>query len=100
MLEELFGQASVKRIPLDHEVFNNVYDLSNIGLPHIQGTDHGARGLFIGDRLAVFLSSNDLHCGWVDRDRSRYRNGGVRGKHGYPEAIKMGINIIMYSITH
>ena len=116
LLEEVFGRGAVKRIPHEHEVFHNVYDLGETGLPHMErhdtvilpgmprprqaglpymhGQNHGARGVFIGDRLAVFLSSTDLHCGWCDS------HGFTFGRSNYEKAIQMGINIIMYAISH
>jgi hypothetical protein len=107
MLEEIFGRGSLKRIPLGHEVFRNVYDLSDkgiptmqhkrmeqMGLPYILGQNHGARGIFVGDRLAVFLSSTDLHCGWCDR------SGVYFGSNNYRQSIKMGVNVIMYAMMH
>jgi hypothetical protein len=103
LLEELFGSGSVRPIPREHEVFHNVYDLGDTGLPYLQyaqvrgashGQNHGAHGLFVGDRLAVFLSSNDLHCGWCDG------HGTVWGLAGYRQTIQMGINIITYALTH
>jgi len=107
LLEELFGRGSVQVIPREHEVFHNVFDLGSTGLPtlyYIQlgrpgqapahGQNHGARGLFLGERLAVFLSSSDLHCGWCDS------HGSVWGFDGYRKTIQMGINIITYALTH
>ena len=116
LLEQVFGRDAVKRIPLQHEVFHNIYDLGDKGLPfmerqnrifmpgmrqprqkgspYMHGQNHGARGIFIGDRLAVFLSSTDLHCGWCDS------HGFEFGKQSYEKAIQMGINIIMYAISH
>jgi hypothetical protein len=116
LLEEVFGSGAVKSIPLQHEIFHNVYDLGetglpymqllsptfppgirrrgSVGLPHMHGQNHGARGVFIGDRLAVFLSSTDLHCGWCDS------RGRTFGRHNYNKSIQMGINIIMYAISH
>jgi hypothetical protein len=110
LIEDLFGAGSVRVIPKEHEVFHNLYDLSAIGLPWLHylgseytssrergsphGLNHGARGLFIGDRLAIFLSSQDLHCGWVDS------RGVVWGLDGYRQTIQMGINIILYAMTH
>ena len=116
LLEEVFGRGSVKRIPDEHEVFHNIYDLGDTGLPYMQrqnrvfffgnrrpqqaslpymhGQNHGARGVFIGDRLAVFLGSTDIHCGWCDS------HGFEFGRRSYEKAIQMGINIIMYAITH
>ncbi len=116
LLEGVFGRGSVKRVPHEHEVFHNIYDLGDTGLPHMQrfnrvisfgmrrpqqtilpymhGQNHGARGVFIGDRLVVFLSSTDIHCGWCDS------HGFEFGRQSYKRAIQMGINIIMYAITH
>ena len=106
LLEELFGRGSVRIIPREHEVFHNVYELGDTGLPLLQrsggvpgfafphGQNHGARGLFLGDRLAVFLSSNDLHCGWCDS------HGITWGLHGYRQTIQMGINILTYALSH
>jgi len=116
LLEEVFGSGAVKRIQPEHEVFHNVYDLGQTGLPSLQqlapvlvppfrrptqsplpvmhGQNHGARGVFVGDRLAVFLSSTDLHCGWCDS------HGTTFGRANYQKAIQMGINVIMYAISH
>jgi hypothetical protein len=97
LLEETFGKGSVVKIPNNHEVMTNIYDLSRIGLPHVSGTNHGARGVFAGDRLGIFLSSTDIHCGWTDRPGRWYPKP---GRHGYKEAIQLGINVIMYSLSH
>lgn len=108
LLEEVFGRGAVKRIPQQHEIFHNVYDLGDTGLPsmdyirgwrpgglpYMHGQNHGARGVFVDDRLAVFLSSTDIHCGWCDS------HGFEFGRNNYEKAIQMGINIIMYAITH
>lgn len=116
LLEQVFGNGAVQRIPLQHEVFHNVYDLGDTGLPHLQrqnqiflpgarqprrlglpymhGQNHGARGVFIGERLAVFLSSTDIHCGWCDSHGIEF------GKQSYEKAIQMGINVIMYAMSH
>ena len=91
LLGDVFGGGAVREIPLDHEVFRNIYDLGN-GLPYIQGQQHPAQGLFIDNRLAVFLSSTDIHCGWAYLRTGSFNN--------CKEAIEMGINIIMYSISH
>jgi hypothetical protein len=108
LLEDAFGAGAVQKVPREHEVFHNVYDLGETGLPFLEharrfgpgglrfthGQNHGARGVFIRDRLAVFLSSTDLHCGWCDS------HGVEWGIEGYRKTIQMGINIIMYALTH
>jgi hypothetical protein len=107
-LVDTFGKGAVKRIPSEHEVFHNVYDLGETGLPtvdyvyrkrpgglpYMHGQNHGARGVFMGDRLAVFLSSTDIHCGWCDSLGIEW------GRANYEKAIEMGINIIMYAMSH
>ncbi len=108
LLEQLFGRGSVRQIPREHEVFHNLYDLREIGLPTLEyarrrgfpgvrqthGQNHGARGVFLRDRLAVFLSSTDLHCGWCDS------HGIEWGPEGYRKTIQLGINLILYALTH
>jgi hypothetical protein len=108
LLEEVFGEGAVKRVPHEHEIFHNVYDLGDTGLPYLEyikrkprrglpymhGQNHGARGIFVDDRLAIFLSSTDVHCGWCDS------HGFEWGKENYKKAIQMGINIIMYALSH
>lgn len=108
LLEETFGKDSIKRIPNEHEVFHNVYDLGETGLPtvdyiyrkrpgglpYMHGQNHGARGVFMGKRLAIFLSSTDIHCGWCDSLGIEW------GRANYEKAIEMGINIIMYAMSH
>jgi hypothetical protein len=108
LLENLFGKGSVRQIPREHEVCRNIYDLREVGLPTLEyirrrpframrqthGQNHGPRGIFIGDRLAVFLSSTDLHCGWCDS------HGIEWGLDGYRKTIQWGINLIMYAMTH
>lgn len=108
LLEYFFGRGSVRQVPRDHEVFRNIFDLREVGLPtleyalrrnfpgmrHTHGQNHGARAVFLKDRLAVFLSSTDLHCGWCDS------HGVEWGIEGYRKTIQLGINIIMYAMTH
>ena len=95
LLEDVFGKGSVKTVPKQHEIFNNVYDLSSVGLPYMKGQYHGARGVFINNRLAIFLSSHDIHCGWCDNTRMNFFP-----PTKYDQAIQMGVNIIIYAITH
>ncbi len=88
LLPELFGD-NFRQIPFDHEVFHNIYDFGDKGLPHLDGVYHPAQGVFVENRLAIFLSSVDIHCCWVFSSAQRYKRG-----------IQIGINIIMYSISH
>jgi hypothetical protein len=83
----------VRKIPLDHEVFSNVFDFSRTGLPGTTNAQYGAQGVWSGDRLAVILSATDVHCAWIDRLHKW-------SPHDYENAIRFGINMAMYSISH
>lgn len=91
LMEKMFGKGCVKRIPHSHEIFHNVFDLGDVGLPYIQGQNYGAHGVFVGDRLAVLNSATDLHCGWACWKKN---------SRGYEQSIQMGINSIMYALSH
>lgn len=92
LIEEVFGKGSIQAIPTSHEVFQNVYDLSRTGLPYMQGQKHSAKGFFVGNRLAIFLSSTDLHCGWCDSIGEQFPD--------HKKALQMGVNIIVYAMSH
>lgn len=95
-IEHLFGQKMV-RLPNTHAIYHSFYDLPN-GLPHMQGVEHGGHALFIDGRMAVFLSPSDIHCGW--RDQIRKENG-IAGRFPQSDnASKMGVNIMMYVMSH
>lgn len=97
VLTETFGPDAVRPVPLDHEIFHNVYTFDN-GVPFVQGQHHPATGVFAGDRLAVLLTSVDLHCGWVDRKHLWFKPRG--GYDPHLESIKMGVNVLLYAMSH
>ena len=96
-LLQAFGNEMVRRIPEDHEVYNIVYAMCE---PDVQrwkrpgGASPGNTGVFVGDRLAVFLTDADIHCGWTDPRNS----WGKRADH--EESIKTGINAIAYALSN
>ena len=104
LMQTVFGPEAVRPIPLDHEIFHNVYDLGQMGLPFCNGVERGAYGVFMGERVAALLSSHDIHCGWCDKTNSTFKgtyqpSRGI-GPHQHQHAIRAGINIIMYAISH
>jgi hypothetical protein len=87
ILDKVFGRDFGVLEPT-HEIFHNVFDLKD-GLPHVQGVKHPAMAVVINGRVSVFLSSGDIHCGWIGRFfPSRFE-----------QAIGMGINILYYAMT-
>jgi hypothetical protein len=92
IINSLFPDNPMRRIPDNHEIYRSYFNFPK-GCPVMQGVDHGAWGLFEKGtgRLMTVATPGDLHCGWM----SLYF-GAVRDL----EAIKMGINVLMYYLTH
>ena len=91
ILNQLYPDNPVQRIPHDHEIFRIYFKLN--GCPAMQGVDHGAWGLFEKGtgRLMSVITPCDIHCGWMSKYFSERKN---------MDAIKMGINILLYYMTH
>ena len=92
LLGKLFPDNPMRKIPYDHEIFRIYYTFKG-GCPHMQGVPHGAYGLFERGtgRLMTINCPGDIHCGWMNCWWPREKN---------LEAIKMGINIIIYFLSH
>jgi hypothetical protein len=93
----LFPDDPLSELPPDHEIYRALYDFPG-GLPKIH-EHHGGppRGyaVFHGGRMVIFYSYNtDLGDGWEDAD-----------VHDDPPAkreaaLKMGVNVVVYALTH
>ncbi|MDD5351534.1 MAG: DUF4159 domain-containing protein [Chthoniobacteraceae bacterium] len=92
LINKLYPDNPMRKIPSDHEIFHNYFDFPE-GCPHMQGVPHGAYGLFepVTGRIMTWLSPGDIHCGWTCRFWEMEKN---------TQAIKMGINIIIYFLSH
>jgi hypothetical protein len=96
-LSKAFQKHELVRIPTDHEIYKVFYELGE-GLPkiheHYKGAPKGY-GLFLKGRLALFYTYNsNISDGWASP--SVYKDPeALREK-----ALKMGINIYIYAMTH
>ncbi len=92
LINKLYPDNPMRKIPYDHEIFHNYFDFPE-GCPHMQGVPHGAYGLFEPGtgRIMTWLSAGDIHCGWCFAWFTPEKN---------TQAIKMGINIIIYFLSH
>ncbi len=92
MVNKAFPDNQMRKVPLDHEIYHCYFDFPK-GAPHLQGVDHGGWGLFEKDtgRIMTYVTPGDLHCGWC----CKYF---IPGQN--EAAIKMGVNIIIYYLTH
>ncbi|MBN1695501.1 DUF4159 domain-containing protein [candidate division WOR-3 bacterium] len=96
-INKAFPQHELVQIPTDHEIYKIYYELGE-GLPkiheHYKGAPKGY-GLFLKGRLALFYTYNsNISDGWaspsVYKDPEELRE----------KALKMGINIYIYAMTH
>jgi len=94
MIDKLFEKErmEMKRVPDDHEI-NHCYFRFPKGAPHLQGVDHGAYALFEKGtgRIMTYVTPGDLHCAWTRM---------WCGKAMSEACLKMGVNIIIYYLTH
>ncbi len=96
-LSKAFPKHELVQIPTDHEIYKVFYELPE-GLPkiheHYKGAPKGY-GLFLNGRLALFYTYNsNISDGWASP--SVYKDPEVLRE----KALKMGINIYVYAMTH
>jgi len=98
LINRLFPENKMRHIPPEHEIYHIHFDFGKKGSPHMQGVQvhdgfSGAWGLFEKGtgRIMTYLDPGDLHCGWMCK---------YWGLEKSMEAIKMGINVILYFLSH
>jgi len=95
-IKKVFPEYNLEIVPFSHPIYNIFYKFPN-GLPKIHEHDGGppeGLGIFIDGELRLFYAYNtDIGDGWdspeVHNDPENVRE----------EAIRMGINIVMYALT-
>jgi len=96
-ITKIFPDSPLMELPFDHDIYHSYYDFDN-GLPKIHehdGKPPQGFGIFYDERLVIFYTYEcDLGDGWEDPD---VHNDPPEKRE---EAIKMGINIIIYSLTN
>jgi hypothetical protein len=94
MMNKLFPDNPMRKIPKDHELYNCYFHFPD-GALYLQGDKRvgGDYGLFEKGtgRIMTICSPWDYHCGWCCMFFTPAQN---------EMAIKMGINIIIYYLTH
>lgn len=97
-LQAIFPDARVERLPPDHEIFHNCFEMTD-GLPHTYMANvynpawakHGLYAVYAGDHFVSLISLSGLQCGW---------DGMKPDPEHIANCMKMMVNIYVYAITH
>jgi len=96
-VKKIFPDSPLVELPFDHPIYNSFYDFPS-GLPKIHehdGKPAQGFGVFYENRLVIFYTYEcDLGDGWEDTD---VHNDPPEKRE---QALRMGINIVMYYLTH
>lgn len=96
-IEKIFPDSPLVELPFDHPVYSSFYEFPN-GLPKIHehdGKPAQGFGVFYENRLVIFYTYEcDLGDGWEDPD---VHNDPPEKRE---QALRMGVNIVMYSLTN
>ena len=99
VIENFFGQK-MQKLPDSHAIYHCFYDLP-AGAPdtHPLSIKHGGWGLYLNNRLVIFLTSGDIHCGWESRFARLKKNKPMFDSQAETLALNMGANIIVYALS-
>jgi hypothetical protein len=92
ILKQTMPEYPVKKIPKDHEIYNNFYELTEPIRGHAK-TSGDLEGIFIDGRLAVIFSDRSYSTLWA------YTYSPIVPEY-IPEAFMFSINVIVYAVTH
>ncbi|MBN1867013.1 DUF4159 domain-containing protein [Candidatus Sumerlaeota bacterium] len=92
----IFPGCEMKPVEADNAIYHCFYDFPDGHSPVYQGAGYPDMGLFIEDRMVSFLTCTDQHCAW----RGSARSVRMVGKWIQEAAFKMGVNIVIYALTH
>jgi len=96
-LRQLFPERELVELPFEHPIYHSYYDFPN-GPPKIHEHDNKpARGFGIlidGRVVLYYLYESDIGDGWEDQ---QVHNDPPEKREA---ALKMGMNILTYALTH
>ena len=99
LIRNTFPDIPLVRISMTHRIYSSYYPLKRILGGNVRIRDHH-EGVFIGGRLAVFYSGNDLACAWERRpDGKPVHPCSPGGEEQREWAYRMGVNLMVYALT-
>jgi hypothetical protein len=97
-MKRIFPHRDLKRLPLDHPVYQSFYLISQIG--GRQPVSPYFEGISLDRWTPVIYSQNDLSGAWARDPLGKWVHECTPGGEGQRAlAFKAGINLIVYSLT-
>jgi hypothetical protein len=94
IIRRVFPQRRLQQIPVSHPVFHCFYEIKEI-LGGDKRIDPYLEGIILEDgRLGVVYTVNDLGCAWEGHGCA------PGGEDQRDHAFRMGINLVVYAMTH
>ncbi|HZU95108.1 MAG TPA: DUF4159 domain-containing protein [Planctomycetota bacterium] len=99
-LKRCFPDRELALLPKEHPVFSAFHEIATVAYtPQVRADFHDLaaphlEGLTVGDETRVIYSRFDLGCGWEGEAHPFAL--GVEAA----DALKLGTNVVMYSLTH
>jgi hypothetical protein len=100
-IKEIYKDHDLGLLPADHPIFNLVYDTRSVHLSPMAAELIGTseipprlEAIQIDGQLPVIYSRLSLSAGWEQLPRA-YDNG-----YADADALKLGVNIFMYAVSH
>lgn len=90
VLKQMLPEYPIKIIPKEHDIYHNVYELTESPRGHAQ-TSSDLEGVFIDGRLAAILSNRSYSTLWANTFSST---------EYIPEVFQFSLNVIVYAVTH
>jgi len=100
-LKYALPEYSVDRVPNDHEIYNNFYDMGGppVGFDIFWWGTHPPKrnfleGITVGDHLAVIVGRRDYMCAMESVSLP------TRTVHYSPGVYRFSTNVVVYALTH
>jgi hypothetical protein len=99
-MKKILPSADFSAIPLDHEVFSTYFKISKVAFtPALQRLDPKLatpqfEGLQLDGDLRVIYSKYDLGGGWQGDEHPQAKG------YAAADAMRLGVNIVAYAMTH
>lgn len=90
-IQKVMPGYKMEPVPPAHEIYHCHFDFPEGKSPHCQGRMNPDMGLFYEGKMVAFLTSGDVHCGWV----GSWFNEAVQ-----VQCRKLAVNIVVYALTH